>query len=106
MDIVLTVGGIRTLVNVVIIDMTHAFFVSLSVFSWGVATTIVAHAKVVSYCDQHPNDDIIPLILKIFGYLHRQVDDFIVVPTWHGPRRALVVLLFRLFVHFISGRCQ
>ncbi len=47
----ITVGGICTLDNVVIVDMTHAFLVSLGTSSLGMATTIVVHAKVVSYRD-------------------------------------------------------
>jgi hypothetical protein len=71
MDIVFIVGGIYTLTNAIIIDPTHADLVSLGDFSRGVATTIVIHAKVVSYVDRHPEDDFIPLVVKIFGYLHQ-----------------------------------
>jgi hypothetical protein len=69
-----TLGGIRILANVVIVGMIHAFLVSLSTFSRGLGfltTTIVTHAKVVSYCDRHPEDDFISLVVKIFGYLHQ-----------------------------------
>ncbi len=33
--------------------------------------------KVVSYCDQHLKDDLILLVIKIFGCLHQHVDDFL-----------------------------
>jgi len=74
MDIVFTVGGICILANLVIVGMIHAFLVSLGTFSRGLgflATTIVAHAKVVSYRDRHPKNDFISLVIKIFGYLHQ-----------------------------------
>jgi hypothetical protein len=38
--------------------------------------TIVAQAKVVSYHDQHLEDDFIPLIMKTFGCLHQEANDF------------------------------
>jgi hypothetical protein len=49
MDIVLTTNDIHTLVDVLIIDLILANFVSKPTFSWGVIMTIVAFAKVVSY---------------------------------------------------------
>jgi hypothetical protein len=39
-----------------------------------VAATIAT--KVVSYCDQHLEDDLILLVIEIFGCLHQHVDDF------------------------------
>jgi hypothetical protein len=69
MDIVLTIGGIHTLANVIIVDSIHADLVSLGASFGGVAMTIAAHAKVVSYHDQHLEDDFIFLV-EIFGYLH------------------------------------
>jgi hypothetical protein len=38
---------------------------------------IVAHAKVVSYRDRHLEDDFIPLVIKIFGYLHQHANNFL-----------------------------
>jgi hypothetical protein len=38
--------------------------------------TIATWAKVVSYHDQHLEDDFILLAIEIFGYLHQQIDDF------------------------------
>jgi hypothetical protein len=61
MDIVLIANGTRTLVNIIIIDLTHADFASQIAFSQGVAIMIVIQAKVVSYHDQDPEDDFIPL---------------------------------------------
>lgn len=39
--------------------------------------TIVAEAKAVPCHDQHLEDDFIPLVVDIFGYLHQQVDNFL-----------------------------
>ncbi len=70
MDIMFTVGGIHTLANVVIIEKIHAFLVLISTSSWGMATMIIAHAMVVSYCDLTPYGWFHPSSNKIFGYLH------------------------------------
>jgi len=105
MDIVLTIDGTHTLANVVIVNLIHVNLVSWVTFSQGVATMIIAQAKIVSYCVWHPKDDFILLAIEIFGCLHQQVNDFlhcIDVPTWHGQRRALEVLFFLLNIHFIS----
>jgi hypothetical protein len=40
------------------------------------AMTIATRAKVLSYHDQHLEDDFILLAIEIFGCLHHQVDDF------------------------------
>ncbi len=39
--------------------------------------TIVIRAKVVPCHNQHLEDDFIPLVVDIFGYLHQQVDNFL-----------------------------
>ncbi len=75
MDIVLITNGICTLANVIIIKLTHANLIFQTTSFWGVATTITIQAKVVLYCDQHSNDFIL-LIIKIFGCLHQQADNF------------------------------
>jgi hypothetical protein len=36
-----------------------------------------------TYCDFCLEDDFISLVIKIFGCLHRQNDDFLHVLTWH-----------------------
>ncbi len=70
---------------------------------------IVVQEKIVSYCDRHLKDDFIPLVVEIFGCLHQQANDFlhcIDVLTWHGQQRALEVLLFLLYIHFIGRGSQ
>ncbi len=48
-DIVFTISGIYTLANLVIIDLIRANLVSCVTYSQGMAMTIVAQAKIVSY---------------------------------------------------------
>jgi hypothetical protein len=68
--------------------------------------TNATQAKIMSYCNQHLEDDFTPLIVEIFGCLYLQVDNFFIdVPTWHDQQKALKVLLFRLYVHFTSKGC-
>jgi hypothetical protein len=71
MDIVLTTNGTRTLVDVVIVNLTHVDLISQVAYSWGMATMIITQTKVVSYHDHHLEEDFIPLIIKIFGCLHQ-----------------------------------
>jgi hypothetical protein len=70
MDIVLTIEDIHTLANIIIIDLTCADLVLRITFSKGMAKMIVVETKVVSYHDQHPKDNFIPLAIEIFGCLH------------------------------------
>jgi hypothetical protein len=71
MNIVFIINGICILVNVIITNPTHANLVLQVVFSQGMDVAIATQAKVVSYHDQHLEDDFIPLIVKIFGCLHQ-----------------------------------
>ncbi len=46
---------------------------------------ITTQENIASYCDQHLEDDFIPLIVEIFGCLHYKVDNFFhQCATWHG----------------------
>ncbi len=107
-DIVLIVDGICTLTNVVIVDLTCANLASQVTSSREVVLTIVGQAKIISYRNQHHEDDFIFLAVEIFECLHtsRRMIPFIDVPTWHSQQRALEVLLFLLYIHFIGRGCQ
>jgi hypothetical protein len=76
-DIVFTTYGIFTLANFIIANLTCANVISQVTLSWGMATTIVVHAKVVSYCDRCFEDDFILLVVEIFGCLHQQMNNFL-----------------------------
>ncbi len=43
----------------------------------GFAAFDVAHAKERSYCNQHPIDQVLPLIIEVFGCLHKHVNVFL-----------------------------
>jgi hypothetical protein len=71
MDIVLTTNDTCTLTDIIIDNLTHANLVSRDISSKGImATMIIVQAKVVSYHNQHLEDDFIPLAIEIFGCLH------------------------------------
>jgi hypothetical protein len=37
----------------------------------------VAQAKERSHCNQHPIDQFLPLVMEVFGCLHKQIDVFL-----------------------------
>jgi hypothetical protein len=55
-DIVLLVDGIRTLVDVIIVDPTQANLVSWAALFRGVAAIVVAHVKEGLYYNCYPTD--------------------------------------------------
>jgi len=67
---------------------------------------IVAQPKFVSYYNRHFKNDFIPLTIEIFGCLHQHVDNFFHrYGNMAWLAKGLVVLLFQLYVHFISRGC-
>jgi hypothetical protein len=86
MDIVFTTNNIHTLAYVIIVNPICANLVLQAVFSQKMTMTIVIQAKIVSYCDSHPEDDFILLTINIFGCLHKLMDYFFFIDmlTWHG----------------------
>ncbi len=70
MNIVFIVDGTCTLINIIIVDSTYAKKNSQIIFFRKVVPMIATQAKIVSYCDQHLEDDFIPLAIKMFGCLH------------------------------------
>jgi hypothetical protein len=75
MDIVLTIDDIHILVDVIIVDLICVDLISRVVFQ-KIVMTITNQVKGVSYCDQCLEDDFMPSVVKIFGCLHQQNDDF------------------------------
>ncbi len=69
MDIVFIGDGIHILANVIIVDSTHVDFVSQVISSKEMIATIIVHAKVVSYCNWHPEDDFISQVVEIIRCL-------------------------------------
>jgi len=73
-----TKDGIRTLVNIVIIDSTHANLLpQWCTIQKKIAPNSVAQTKQKSYCNQHPINLFLPLIIEIFGCPHKQANIFL-----------------------------
>jgi hypothetical protein len=107
MDIALITYCIHTLANNTIADLIHADLISRTISSLKVVVMIIVQAKVVLYYDKHPKDDFILLIVEIFGCFHQHTNDFLhhcANMAW--SMKGLVVLLFRLYVHFIGRGCK
>jgi hypothetical protein len=76
-NILLTKDGIRTLVGVVIADPTWIYLLPQSCATQGFATSNVVQTKERSYCNQHPTNQFLPLIIEVFGCLHKHADMFL-----------------------------
>jgi len=69
-------NNIYILANVVIVDPTWT-----DLFPWfcaiqGFIISNVVQAKEKSYSNWHPTDQILPLVIEIFDYLHKHADVF------------------------------
>jgi hypothetical protein len=84
-NIVLSIDGVRTLANVVIIDPIRVDLASRIVLSHGIVVTVVAQAKDGFYRDRFPTNMFLLLAIEVFECLHQQMN----VPTWHGQQKAL-----------------
>jgi hypothetical protein len=74
---VLTKNGICTLIDVVIVNPTRADLLPRSCTIQGFVASDVTQAKERSYCNQHPTNQFIPLVIEIFGCLHKHVNVFL-----------------------------
>ncbi len=72
-----TKHGIHTLVNVAIVNLTRANWLPRSCATQGFVASDAVQAKEQSYCDQHPTNQFLPLVVQVFGCLHEQVDVFL-----------------------------
>jgi hypothetical protein len=68
---VLTKDDICTLVDVVIVDPTWTNLFPWSHTTQGFVASNVAQAKERSYHNRHPIDQFLPLVVEIFGCLHK-----------------------------------
>ncbi len=71
-----TKDGIRTLINVVIADLTQAILFPQSYGTQGFAAFDVVQIKERSYYNQHPIDQFLPLTIEVFGCLHKHANVF------------------------------
>jgi hypothetical protein len=67
----LTKNDIHTLVDVVIVDPTWMDLLPWSCATQGFVAFDVAQAKKQSYCDQHLADQFLPLVVEVFGCVHK-----------------------------------
>jgi hypothetical protein len=74
---VLSIDGVHTLVDVVIINPIEVDLVLQIVFSRGVVMTITTQMKDGFYCNQFLTYMFFPLVIKVFRSLHQQVDEFL-----------------------------
>ncbi len=66
----LSVDGVHTLVEVVMIDMSRINMVSRVACFWGVVTIIAALTKDGLYHDRFPMDMFLRLAVEVFECLH------------------------------------
>ncbi len=66
----LSVDGVHTLVEVVMIDMSQIDMVSQVAYFWGVVTIIAALTKDGLYHDRFPMDMFLRLAVEVFECLH------------------------------------
>ncbi len=70
-DIVLTKDDIHTFIDVVIVNPTRVNLFLESCTTQGFVVFNATQAKEQSYRDQHPLDQLLPLVMKVFGCLHK-----------------------------------
>jgi len=73
----LSIDGVHTLVDVVIINPIEVDLVLQVFFSRGVVMTITTQVKDGLYCNRFLTYMLFPLIIKVFRCLHQQVDKFL-----------------------------
>jgi hypothetical protein len=69
-DIVLSIDGIHTLVDVVITDFIQTYLVSRVALSCGVVVIVMTQVKEGLHCDHYPIDMFSSLVIEVFGCLH------------------------------------
>jgi hypothetical protein len=96
---VFTEDDIHTFIDVVIIDPTRTNLFPRSCSTQGFVVFNVAQAKEQNYHNRHPVDQLLPLIMKVFGCLHKQVDVFLhnyVNAIWNLKKPKCLSFLFWL----------
>ncbi len=66
-----TKDGICTLVDIIIANPTQADLLPRSCTTQGFAAFDATQAKKQSYCDQHAIYQFLPLVVDVFGCLHK-----------------------------------
>jgi len=101
---VLTKDGIGILINIIIFNSMQENLLPRSYAIQGFVTSYVAQAKEKNYHNQHPTNQFFPLIIEVFGCLHKHADVFI-----HNYANAIWILkgiegphLFTLVTFFVK----
>ncbi len=69
-----TKDGIRILANIAIVDPMRADLFPRSCAIQGFVGYDVTQAKEKHYCNQHPINQFLPLIIEVFSCLHKHAD--------------------------------
>jgi hypothetical protein len=106
-NIVFTKDGICTLTNIVIIDPTCPDLLLWSYTTQGFVAFDAIQAKKRSYCNLHPIDQFLPLVIEVFECLHKQVNVFLhnyanVIWSLKRPKGFLFSILVNFFHQKIS----
>jgi hypothetical protein len=72
-----TKDGICTVAGVIIANPTRANLLPQSYTIQGFVASNAVQAKEMNYCNQHPTNQFLPLVTKLFGCLHKHVDVFL-----------------------------
>jgi len=73
----LSIDGICTLADVVIVNPTRVDLVFQTASFHGMVTKMVTQAKEGFYHNYHPINMFFPLAIEIFGCIHQQAYDFL-----------------------------
>jgi hypothetical protein len=111
---VLSIDGVYTLTNLVIIDPTWIDLVSWATLSHGVATIVIARVKDGLYHDQFSMYMFFPLAIEVFRFLHQQLDAFFhwcANLVWgakgtKGPPLSILCTLYRQKVSMVLQHAQ
>jgi hypothetical protein len=76
-NIVFTKYNICTLVNVIIVDPTWMDLLPWYCATQGFAASNVVQAKEKNYCNQHPTDQFLPIVIEVFSCLHKYANVFL-----------------------------
>jgi len=74
---VLTKYGIRTLAEVVIVDPTLVNLLPQSFTNQGFVALDATQPKKKSYCNRHPTNQFLPLVIEVFDCLHKHANVFL-----------------------------
>jgi hypothetical protein len=109
-NIVLIKNGICTLANIVIVNP-----IGTNLFPWsctiqGIFASNAIQAKNMSYHDQHPIDPFLPLAIKVYGCLHKQINVFLhdcVNAIWILKRpKGLLFIMVPFFDKKFQSHCK